>query len=143
MRSLVAGVDDEGRSCIVEEHPIEAWDVHVERPSFRTDIYDLRESPPPQRPPAKAGYHETNIEPGHLEFLLLHMPAGVQHPHHHTDTLNFHTIVAGSVDLLLDDGPHRLDNGDSLVLPGVDHGWKAGPEGCAMWILNLGSIRPA
>lgn len=142
MRSLIAGVDNNGRSCILTEVPIENRDIHAAGPSFRNDVFELRESPPPPRPPARAGYHETGIAPGHADFLVLQMPADIEHPVHHTDTLNFHTIVAGSLELILDDGPHRLDMGDSLVLPGVDHGWRAGPSGCTMTILNLGSTRP-
>ena len=142
MRSLVAGVDDAGRSCILTEIVIEDRDIHTEGPSFRTDVFKLRETPPPQRPPGKASYHETGVAPGHADILVLQMPANIEHPMHHTDTLNFHTIVAGHLDVLLDDGPHRLDSGDSLVLPGIDHGWRAGPAGCTMTILNLGSIRP-
>jgi quercetin dioxygenase-like cupin family protein len=142
MRSLIAGTNEAGRSCILTEVPIEERDVHAGGPSFRNDVFTLRETPPPPRPPARASYHETGIEPGHADFLVLQMPAGVEHPMHHTDTLNFHTIVAGSLEVLLDDGPHRLDLGDSLVLPGIDHGWRAGPSGCTMTILNLGSVRP-
>lgn len=142
MRSLVAGTDVDGRSCILGEVPIEPRDVNAEGPSFRTDVFKLRETPPPQRPPGRASYHETGVEPGHADFLVLQMPAGIEHPMHHTDTLNFHTIVRGSLEVLLDDGAHRLDAGDSLVLPGIDHGWRAGPDGCTMTILNLGSVRP-
>jgi len=142
MRSLIAGTDAAGRSCILTEVPIKDRDIHAEGPSFRNDIFTLRETPPPQRPAGKASYHETGIAPGHADFLVLQLPSGIEHPMHHTDTLNFHTVVAGSVDVLLDDGPHLLDTGDSLVLPGIDHGWRAGPSGCTMTILNLGSIRP-
>jgi len=142
MRSLIAGTDDEGRSTILSEVVIAERDMHAGGPSHRNDVFFLRETPPPARPPARAGYHETGIDPGHADFLVLQMPAGVEHPMHHTDTLNFHTIVQGHLDVVLDDGPHRLDTGDSLVLPGIDHGWKAGPEGCTMTIVNLGSIRP-
>jgi len=141
MKSLIAGVKD-GGSCILNEVQIEHLDVNREGKSSRTDVYDMRETPPPPRPPTKAPVHETGIQPGHLEFLVLQMPAGIEHPVHYTDTLNFYTVVAGSVDIILDDGPHRLETGDSLVLPGIDHGWKAGPEGCTQTILNLGSLRP-
>jgi quercetin dioxygenase-like cupin family protein len=142
MRSLIAGVDDAGRSCILSEVPIEVRDIHAAGPSHRTEVFELTESPPPPRPAARASYHETGIAPGHADFLVLQMPADIEHPMHHTDTLNFHVVVAGSLEVLLDDGPHRLDLGDSLVLPGIDHGWRAGPSGCIMTILNLGSIRP-
>lgn len=140
MRSLIAGVDAAGRSCILSEVPIK--DRGGEGPSFRNDVFTLRETPPPPRPATRASYHETGIAPGHADFLVLQMPAGIEHPMHYTDTLNFHTVVAGSVEVLLDDGPHLLDTGDSLVLPGIDHGWRAGPSGCTQTILNLGSVRP-
>lgn len=142
MRSLIAGVDDDGRSCITAEVPIADRDINIAPPSFRTDVFKITETPPPPRPAASAHFYDTGIEPGHAEFCVLQMPAGVEHPMHYTDTINFHTIVVGSVDLVLDDGPHRLEAGDSLVLLGVDHGWKAGPSGCVQTILNLGSVKP-
>ena len=49
MRSLIAGVDDAGRSCIAEEIVIKDADVHRDGPSTRTDIFQLRETPPPAR----------------------------------------------------------------------------------------------
>jgi quercetin dioxygenase-like cupin family protein len=142
MRSLVAGTDDAGRSCILTETPIAERDVHAEGPSFRTTIFELRETPPGARPPGRGGYHETGLEPGHADFLVLQMPAGIEHPYHHTDTLNFYTVIEGSVEVILDDGPHNLETSDSLVLPGIDHGWRAGSSGCTLTILNIGCIRP-
>jgi hypothetical protein len=53
---------------------------------------------------------------------VLQTSACLMHPMHHTDTLNFHTVAAGNVELLLDCGPHLLELGNSVVLPGVDHG---------------------
>ena len=141
MKCLIAGVKD-GQSCILSEIHIEDRDVHRGGPSNRTDLFAVKETPPPQRPATKAAFHDTGIEPGHLDLCVLQMPANVEHPIHYTDTLNFHTIVAGSVDIVLDDGPHRLEAGDSLVMPGIDHGWKAGPSGCTQTIMNLGSARP-
>lgn len=141
MRSLVAGIDEAGRSCILKEVIIEPRQ-DVGGPSSRSDVYTLRDTPPPPRPPGRAGYHETGLQPGHLDFLVLQMPPGIEHPVHNTDTLNFYTVVLGSVEVLLDDGAHRLDEGDSLVFPGIDHGWRAGSSGCTMTILNIGSIRP-
>jgi quercetin dioxygenase-like cupin family protein len=142
MRSLIAGLDDAGHSCIVQEVPIEKHDPYVGGPSHRTDIFGLRQSPPPMRGATRAGYHETGLEPGHMDVCVLQMPAGVEHPNHYTDTINLHVIVAGRVEVLLDDGPHLLDTGDCLVLPPVDHGWRAGPEGCTQTIMNLGTVRP-
>jgi len=142
MRSLVAGTDEAGRSCILQEVPIEERGVEFKGPTFRQDVYALRENPPPPRPPARSEHHDPGIAPGHADFLVVQMPARVEHPMYHTDTLNFHTILAGSVELVLDDGPHALEVGDTLVLPGIDHGWRTGPKGLTMAVLLLGSARP-
>src|SRR3954452_7337935 len=109
MRSLIAGADSAGRSCIVDELKIEDRDIHAPGPSFRTDVYQLRQSPPPMRGQTRGGYHETGLEPGHLDICQLQMPAGIEHPNHYTDTLNLHVVVAGSVEVLLDDGAHLLE----------------------------------
>lgn len=141
MRSLIAGVDDRGRSCVAAEVPVKDPDSSAGGRSSRTDVYALRQAPAHVLP-ASGHYHETGIEPGHVDYLVLQMPAGMEAPLHHDNTINFYTVVAGGLDVLLDDGPHRLDTGDNLVVPGVDHGWAVGPSGCTMTILNLGAVRP-
>ena len=141
MRSLIAGVDEAG-SCIVAEMVIPKRDVDADGISLRTDVFALRETPPPARPLTKSRYHDTGLEPGHVEHMVIEFAACAELPFHCNDSVNFHTVVAGSVELLLDDGPHHMDVGDSLVLPGVDHGWQAGPSGCTMTLVNVGSARP-
>jgi quercetin dioxygenase-like cupin family protein len=51
---------------------------------------------------------------------------------HCTDTLDYVTVVAGSVTLHLEDGEIELRVGDSVMLPGLMHGWTAGPDGCVV-----------
>jgi hypothetical protein len=58
---------------------------------------------------------------------------------HHTDTIDFDTIIFGEVDILLDDGPHHLVPGDCVVVKGVDHAWLAGPEGCTSSVVVIGT----
>jgi mannose-6-phosphate isomerase-like protein (cupin superfamily) len=58
---------------------------------------------------------------------------------HHTDTLDFDMILEGSVEIVLDDGPHRLGPGDCVVVTGVDHVWKAGPDGFVMSVTLMGT----
>jgi hypothetical protein len=61
---------------------------------------------------------------------------------HHTDTVDLDLVVTGSIDLLLDDGAHHLDTGDCVVITGVDHGWRAGAEGCTLSVVLLGTPLP-
>jgi quercetin dioxygenase-like cupin family protein len=48
-------------------------------------------------------------------------------------------VLSGSVDLILDDGVHHLDEGDMVVMTGVDHAWKAGPDGCRINAILIGT----
>jgi quercetin dioxygenase-like cupin family protein len=57
---------------------------------------------------------------------------------HHTDTVDFDVVLSGSVELILDDGGHLLEVGDNAVITGVDHGWRAGREGCRLNVLTIG-----
>jgi quercetin dioxygenase-like cupin family protein len=141
MRSLIAGITDTGHSGIASELPIAEYDVHRSGPSTRIDVFKLTQTPPAEPASTHAAYHDTGLAPGHMDICVLQMPAGVEHPIHYTETLNLHVIVAGSVEVLLDDGPHLLGVGDSLVLPPVDHGWRAGPNGCTQMIMNLGTAK--
>jgi quercetin dioxygenase-like cupin family protein len=61
---------------------------------------------------------------------------------HHADTLDLETVLTGSVDLLLDDGVHHLEEGDTVVMTGVDHAWKAGPDGCRINAILIGTATP-
>lgn len=60
---------------------------------------------------------------------------------HHTDSVDFDVVLEGSVDLILDDGAHPLQRGDSVVMTGVDHAWRAGQDGCVLAASNVGSTR--
>jgi len=47
-------------------------------------------------------------------------------------------VLSGSIELILDDGEHPLVAGDHVVVTGVDHAWRAGPDGCRISIISLG-----
>jgi hypothetical protein len=49
----------------------------------------------------------------------------------------------GNADLILDDGVHRVEAGDMVVMNGVDHAWKAGPDGYRMSAVLIGTPPPA
>lgn len=44
---------------------------------------------------------------------------------HRTDSIDFHYIVGGEVELILEDGSVTLRAGDSAMLPGVVHRWRS------------------
>lgn len=71
--------------------------------------------------------------------MIIEYGPGVTFPMHHTDTVDFDIVLSGSVELILDDGVHRLASGDSVVVTGVDHGWRAGPDGCRLSVVAIGA----
>jgi hypothetical protein len=44
---------------------------------------------------------------------------------------------------VLDDGPHRVSAGDCIVMAGVDHRLRTGPDGCRLMSFAIGAGLPA
>jgi len=134
---IVTGTRD-NKSCVVKE-----IDCTLEGDSMSTlPIFDLKLDALTPRPPGKGDFVDIPVPMGSLRWYRVHFQPNQVWGMHHTDTIDCHTIAAGSIDLILDDGPHRLTTGDSVVVTGVDHSWQAGPEGCATSIIILGTPKP-
>ncbi|AQT78676.1 hypothetical protein B1R94_04575 [Mycolicibacterium litorale] len=141
MRLLITGVDTDGKSCVVSTEETQLDDV---APGFAMGIpYATASSPPPPRPPGSAGLIDQFIEPGHVRWIVIDYGPGSRTPMHHTDTLDLQTVISGSIELILDDGVHPLSEGDMVVMAGVDHAWKAGPQGCRINAVLIGTPPPA
>jgi quercetin dioxygenase-like cupin family protein len=140
MRLFITGVDDDGKSCVVSNDKVE---INSVAPGFAIALpYATTQSPPPARPQGNAELIDQFLEPGHARWMVIDLGSNSETPVHHTDTLDLETVLSGSVDLILDDGTHRLEAGDMVVMTGVDHGWKAGPEGCRMTAILIGTPPP-
>ncbi|MGY4712836.1 cupin domain-containing protein [Mycolicibacterium sp. CBM1] len=141
MRLLITGVDADGKSCVVSNDYV---DINQVAPGFAMAIpYATTSSPPPPRPPATAELIDQFIEPGHVRWMVVDYGPNTQTPMHHTDTLDLQTVLSGTVDLILGDGVHPLREGDMVVMTGTDHAWKAGPEGCRVNAVLIGTPPPA
>jgi quercetin dioxygenase-like cupin family protein len=142
MRKLITGVDDSGRSCIVEESDL------VLGPAGPPGILSVllattSSSPPPPRPLGRSNTNDLGVRPGLVGWFLVEYEPNLDYPSHNTDTVDFDTVLEGSVLIGLDDGDHVLETGDFVVVNGVDHSWKAGPDGCKLSVLSLGTHPPA
>ncbi len=62
---------------------------------------------------------------------------------HNTDALDIVYVVDGHPDLVLGAGTHTLGPGESVIMPGTDHAWKAGPAGVRFLVFSLGTPPPA
>jgi quercetin dioxygenase-like cupin family protein len=137
MRIFKTGVNAAGTSCLV------AIDEIVLNPvgdDFRIGLaYETHGPFPPVRPMGFADLIDQQLAPGRIRWMLVEYGPGAQTPVHHTDTLDFETVLDGSVELILDDGAHLLEVGDMVVVAGIDHWWKAGPRGCRLSVILIGS----
>lgn len=137
MRLLITGVGATGKSCVVCGEEVA---VNPIGPGFAMGIpYATTSSPPPARPAGNAELIDQVLPPGHVRWIVVDYGPQSETPVHHTDTLDLETVLSGSVDLILDDGIHHLDEGDMIVMTGVDHAWTAGPDGCRINAVLIGT----
>lgn len=140
MRKLITGVDADGRSCVVSDDALALDEV---APGFAMAVpYATTASPPPSRPAGSAPLIDQFIDPGLVRWMVVELGPNSETPMHHTDTLDLQTVVSGTVELVLDDGAHRLDAGDLVVLTGIDHAWRTGDQPCRLSAVLVGTPPP-
>jgi quercetin dioxygenase-like cupin family protein len=93
----------------------------------------------PDGPPGRGDLQRVTVTPGNARWSFIEFPPGCTTAFHHTDSLDFDVVIDGSVDLILDDGAHRLGPGDGVVVKGVDHSWATHEEGCRMSVVVIGT----
>lgn len=81
---------------------------------------------------------DVETPPGATRWRVVTMGAGWQAAMHKTNTIDYDVVLAGDLELVLEDGAVSLAPGDVVVLPGVVHGWRAGPHGASMAVTMLG-----
>ena len=148
MRKLIAGVDGDGRSCLIEAVDItpvavEGHGVNVER------VYATTESPPASGTPARGKNVDVGLAPGFLRWIVVEHPPEAERTGpstagtiHHADTLDLVFVHEGTGELLLEDGAHPVGPGDLIMMPGVDHAMKPGPDGIRIVALSVGTAPP-
>jgi quercetin dioxygenase-like cupin family protein len=134
MRFLIAG-SLTGQSCIIETTDGPMDGAHLAAKSlFEISPADVR-----PRPDGKGPLIDMQLPPGSIRWQYARFPPNQDIPVHHTDTLDFVNVMAGRVELVLDDGPHELRAGDGVLVQGVDHGWRTGAESCMICVVMLGT----
>jgi quercetin dioxygenase-like cupin family protein len=142
-RFLVTGVDAAGRSCAARDEPMTLQGG----PGLEGIAYSMMYATP-SLPSISVGggrvadTFDLGIAAGAMDWKVIDYAPGLHFSMHHTDTVDFDIVLAGSVELILDDGAHPLVVGDSVVVTGVDHGWRAGPQGCRLSVISMGVSPP-
>jgi quercetin dioxygenase-like cupin family protein len=139
MRLLVAGVDDQGRSCVVSDQQVSLDSDPSAQGFWFANLFETTSAPPPARPEGRADRLDVALEPGRVRWQLIDFHPGVNYPMHHTDTVDIDIVLTGSVELTLDDGIHVIEQGEAVVINGVDHAWTGGPEGCRLSVTFIGT----
>ena len=149
MRNLITGIDAEGRSCIADAHEIVPAPVDGFGGLKMASLFRIEQSPPPARPPALADTVDVQLPAGHVRWMIIeHEPRTTHQAEtgatamHHTDTLDFVFVQQGSAEFVLQDGTHEVKAGDHLVTTGVDHAWRAGPDGVRLLVVSIGTPQP-
>jgi quercetin dioxygenase-like cupin family protein len=71
--------------------------------------------------------------PGGTIFRVLEFAPGVTPRNHRTDSIDYAVVMAGEIDMELDDAVVHLRAGDVLVQRGTIHNWvNRGPEPCVI-----------
>jgi quercetin dioxygenase-like cupin family protein len=141
VRHFLTGTDADGRSCLIATADFAFTEG---APGIGTQtLFETHENPLPPRPPCRGTFLDLAVSPGLARWMVLEYAPGASFPTHYTDTVDLDIVLAGSLELTLDDGVHHLAVGDCVVMGGVDHAWQAGPEGCTLSVVALGTPPPS
>lgn len=141
MRRVITGLDEQGRSCVVSDDVV---DTRVGRAKAGNDrgtlavVWGTTESPPAIDRPRSFPLHPSTCPPGGSRWLILGWEPNVVRDTVRTNTLDYDTVLEGSCELLVDTGSVALGVGDSVVIPGIVHGWRAGPDGVLLSVVLIG-----
>jgi len=146
VRLLTLGVDAEGKSCVVEDREVEPVAIGGVPGAAAAMLYGSTDSPPSPGPAGLGRRLEDRLGPGLVSWAVVdHQPATTVADHsattelHHRNTIDLIVVLAGSGDLWLGDGIHPVSVGDCIVMPGVDHGLRPGPDGCRLMSFSIGA----
>jgi hypothetical protein len=142
-RFLLTGVDAAGRSCATRDDQVTLHGgVGLDGVRYAM-MYATATLPTISTSGGRAaGSLDLGVSAGAMDWKVIDYGPGMEFSMHHTDTVDFDTVLSGSIQLILDDGGHPLVAGDHVVVTGVDHAWRAGPDGCRMSIVSLGVSSP-
>jgi quercetin dioxygenase-like cupin family protein len=140
MQHVVTGLGPDGRSRVLERRDLSSAPDHV----VVEKVWSTEELPPrvPQSLETQGEAADIGVPQVGSSWLIVQWPPGADAYMHRSDTLDYDCVLSGQVTLVLEDGEVELNAGDTVVIPGVLHGWRAGPEGCVSSAIVLGLARP-
>lgn len=159
LRRIVTGLDENGKATVLYEGPPQSVlftsnakvgqlqidnvpEFTFEVPEGKACIADIWETDglPTYNMADPVGTPQSfSIEPSGTGMRIRYFVWGANldsSTMHTTDTIDINHVIAGEVELLLEEGRSvMLRAGDSVIVPGIPHGWITGPNGVTM--LNI------
>jgi len=130
MRFSLVGVDAQGRSTVVStktiEFPADADSLAVEHLWSQS----AETGGEPLAHPPESHWMDLEVSDGAVRWIMWRLPPNSVSGMHHTDTVDCQVVLAGEVTCVLGAGEVRLGPGDAILIPGLEHQWAAGPQGC-------------
>jgi quercetin dioxygenase-like cupin family protein len=123
-RRVVTGLDDQGKSRVIIDGPIERSEV--------ASSYVWRSAIPADNSGNEDAAVPFTIDMVHYDgsnFMLIEFPPGTEPFMHATDTLDYFVMLKGSVRFATETEEVTLSPGDFVVNRGTMHAWSNdGPE---------------
>jgi mannose-6-phosphate isomerase-like protein (cupin superfamily) len=109
------------------------WDTEITtvkrgKSGFLTHLWNTTSTPADIRVGADiddpgAEPHITPPPPGGSRFVIIDYPPGNTGTMHRTETIDYIVVVAGEIDMVMDDATVHLRAGDTMVQRGTNHAW--------------------
>jgi quercetin dioxygenase-like cupin family protein len=125
-RRIVTGHDSKGKSIVVSDGPVPNTQDVSGAASFH-EIWVTAGAPAPivakEEEPTTAGDSVPPPANG-TRLRIVDFPPGGRSPMHRTETVDYGIVLAGELQLILDDGSETtLHAGDIVIQRGTDHTW--------------------
>jgi quercetin dioxygenase-like cupin family protein len=162
MRRVITGTGPDGRSTVLSDglppvafHAAEmstaakvdgpwAQPAVAPREAVVHELWALDEHPSLKAEDPTLGLDQADydVAPGATKWILTEMGPGLVVAMHRTPTVDYAIVITGDVVLGLETNDVRLYAGDTVLVNGVRHSWRAGPAGCVIATVLVG-LRPA
>ena len=111
-RRVVAGLNSEGRSCVLIDEPATMV------------IWSTEDTPADNSGTTDAGGGRFSFPSRGTRFVFSDFPPGGGSMMHATDTIDYLVVISGEVTFITETGETLLRAGDVLVDRGILHGWR-------------------
>ena len=131
VRRVVTGHDANGKAIVQIDEM--AQNLISNRPGAEsTVVWTTQGFPADNLAGAQEDLKQTTLGGGTV-FRVLQLSPGVAARNHRTDSIDYAVVMAGEIDMVLDDTTVRLKAGDVLVQRGTIHNWiNNGTEPCTI-----------